>query len=177
MTTDRTYWNKYSGRWSAVDTGVVAEETRVVEVIDYKKRDAGICRMYSEGATIKQCGRHFKLSDQRVSQILRKNAVETRSPGRQAGMIYDLEDAIVMDEIMVENGGQSEIPEFERALRFPGTIRAFSRLDEESQTAVRKQFDRHRNACEKIGVAIDPLFLSEAIFEATRERKRRERAA
>lgn len=165
------YWNKYSTCWSAVDTGVIAKETRVVEVIDYVKRDGGICKMYVDGATIKQCGKHFKLSCERVSQILRKNGVERRSPGRQAGMIYDLEDAIVMDEITIENGGESELSEFERALKFPGTVRAFAKLDERSQTDVRKQFERHRNACEKLGVPIDPLFMSEAIFEAGRMAK------
>jgi hypothetical protein len=174
---DRTYWSKYSNRWASVDTGVIAKETRVVEVIDYVKRDRELCNMYQDGATIKQCGKHFKLSCGRVSQILRKYDIERRSRGPQAGMIYDLEDALVMDAVYVGAGTESELPEFERALKFPGTIRAFARLDEESQSAVRKQFQRHRTACQHVGVDIDPLFLSEAIYEAKREQQRRSAAA
>lgn len=171
MSMNQTYWNKYSNRWASVDRGVIAKETRVVEVIDYARRDLELCKMYEDGATIKQCGKHFKLSSERVSQILRKYGIERRSPGPQAGMIYDIEDAIVMDIVTVEAGGESEMPEFERALKFPGTIRAFARLDEESQSAVRKQFQRHRAACKRTGVNIDPLFLSEAIYEAKREER------
>lgn len=43
-----------------------------------KERNEEICRLYVGGLTLRECGQHFKLSHQRVRQILRRAGVFKR---------------------------------------------------------------------------------------------------
>jgi hypothetical protein len=129
-------------------------------------RNKAICDMYVEGKSLSECGQVFKLSRERVCQILKSCGVQSR--GREEGRrLRSVADELALaisegDEMLIRR------TPFESALIASSSMRKFKALDEESQDIVRKMFSRHVKACRSLEVAIDMHFLPDAVYEVGR---------